>query len=176
MVRSDRQDRGVHGAMAAAHRMGMGNRGHGKVVGRHGRVGRARMGLLRLLVRVACARGRLLVGHARLGRLVRVVCIGRLRARLRSAPSALCRAALVRVVCEHGRGGSACIGRLRARLRSAPSALDCDCLSAFAPSVLDGDCRSFADIGGRYVRRYYYYLIIVRRYYYNFNNSSKRKE
>ena len=30
--------------MAAAHRMGMGNCGQGKVVGRHGRVGRARMG------------------------------------------------------------------------------------------------------------------------------------
>ena len=34
----------MHGVMAAAHRMGMGNRGQGKVVGRHGRVGRARMG------------------------------------------------------------------------------------------------------------------------------------
>ena len=79
--------------------------------------------------------------------LVRVV--GRLRARPRSAPSALRRAALVRVVCDHGRDGRACIGRLRVcalrigrlrvcaprlgrlrvRLRSAPSALNCDCRS-----------------------------------------------
>ena len=109
----------MHGVMAAAHRMGMGNCGQDKVVGRHGRVGRARMGLLRLLVRV--------------------VCIGRLRARLRSAPSALRRAVLVRVVCEHGRDGRACIGRLRVCalrigrlrvcLRSAPFALNCDCRS-----------------------------------------------
>ena len=63
----------------------------------------------------------------------------RLRARLRSAPSALRRAALVRVVCDHGRDGRACIGRLRVCalrigrlrvcLRSAPFALNCDCRS-----------------------------------------------
>ena len=92
--------------------------------------------------------------------LVRVV--GRLRARPRSAPSALRRAALVRVVCDHGRDGHARIGRLRvcaprigrlrrphwttARLRSAhwttaTPALD-DCASALC--ALNCDCRSFA--------------------------------
>ena len=131
----------MHGAMAAAHRMGMGNCGHGKVVGRHGRVGRARMGLLRLLVRVVCI-GRLRAAPSALRRAVSSVssastdgtvalALDRLRARLRSAhwttarSSAFCALDDCALVCALR------IGRLRACLRSAPSALNCDC-KAFA--------------------------------------------
>ena len=132
----------MHGATAAARRVGMGNCGHGKVVGRHGRgmgksldvtdesaVDCSSVGLAWDDSFVSSVRVRLRVGQARLGRLHRLVCARSTACRSdppgTTAPSRLCA-----FDCDgssghgkhgHGKGAAPQMGRARARMgRTGP--------------------------------------------------------